>query len=99
MCGLDEHVRKTPKQLSGGLKRKLSICMSLVGDSNIIFLDEPTSGMDPKSRIEFWEIIRNAANKLGKTILLTTHFLDEAEELANRTGIMHNGQLLILGSN
>ncbi|CAD8160982.1 unnamed protein product [Paramecium pentaurelia] len=85
------------KVLSGGSKRKLSLGMSLVGNSKIIFLDEPTSGMDAYSRRQIWSILERIRQD-QRTIILTTHHLDEAEILANRIGIMSKGQLLAVGT-
>lgn len=78
---------------SGGMKRRLDIAMSLVGEPPIIFLDEPTTGLDPETRIEFWEIIKNLA-KNGTTVFLTTQYLEEAEHLANRIAILHKGTII-----
>ena len=75
------------KNLSGGMKRKLSLACAFIGNPAIIFLDEPTSGMDPYSRRFVWEVIRKRA-QTGKTILLTTHFMDEADILCDRVAIM-----------
>jgi ATP-binding cassette, subfamily A (ABC1), member 3 len=86
-CGLKNEYKKLTCQLSGGNKRKLSLGMALIGGSKIIFLDEPTSGMDPVSRREIWNILESIRND-GRTIVLTTHHLDEAEILADRIGIM-----------
>ncbi|CAD8087917.1 unnamed protein product [Paramecium sonneborni] len=93
---LDEQ-NKQVQELSGGSKRKLSLAMSLVGDSKIIFLDEPTSGMDAYTRRSIWNILERIRED-QRTIILTTHHLDEAEVLANRIGIMSKGQLLAVGS-
>lgn len=84
------------KNLSGGSKRRLSIAMSLVGDPKVVFLDEPTTGLDPDVRRQIWTIINEA--KLGKTIILTTHSMEEAEVLSNRIGIMAKGNLRCLGA-
>ncbi|CAD8050496.1 unnamed protein product [Paramecium sonneborni] len=92
-----EEQNKKILELSGGSKRKLSLAMSLVGDSKIIFLDEPTSGMDAYSRRSIWNILERIRED-KRTIILTTHHLDEAELLANRIGIMSKGQLLAVGS-
>jgi ATP-binding cassette subfamily A (ABC1) protein 3 len=81
---------KLVKELSGGSKRKLSLAMALVSDSKIIFLDEPTSGMDAFSRRSIWLILEKIKAE-KRTIILTTHYLDEAEILANRIGIMSQG--------
>lgn len=97
-CGLVNEKHKRAGILSGGFKRKLSLGMSLMGDSQVIYLDEPTSGLDPVSRQSIWAILENIRQE-NRTIILTTHFLDEAERLADRIAIMSRGQLLAIGSN
>ena len=82
--------------LSGGQKRKLSIALALVGKSSIIFLDEPTSGMDITTRRNLWDILKGSSN--GKIIILTTHFMEEASELGNRIGILSDGKMQCIGS-
>jgi ABC-type multidrug transport system ATPase subunit len=82
--------------LSGGQKRKLQLMIALLGRQKIILLDEPTSGMDPQSRRETWEIIRHA--KTDSIVILTTHYMDEAEALADRVAIISNGKLQTCGS-
>jgi len=82
--------------LSGGQKRKLQLAIALLGNSEFILLDEPTSGMDPTSRRETWDIIKKA--KKGRLIILTTHYMDEAEFLADRVAIVSKGQLKCIGS-
>jgi len=94
--GLLEHKWKKVKQLSGGMKRRLALAMSLVGGSEIIMLDEPTSGLDPMTRYNIWEVLQRV--KRGRTLILTTHFMEEADELADRIGVMSHGKLLCLGS-
>jgi len=84
------------KNLSGGMKRRLSIAISLVGDSRIVFLDEPTTGLDPASRRQIWNIIERAT--LGRAIILTTHSMEEAETLCTRIGIMAVGKLMCIGN-
>ena len=83
--------------MSGGSKRKLSLAMALIGGSQVIFLDEPTSGMDAMSRRVIWEILENIKND-NRTLVLTTHHLDEAEVLADRIAIMASGKLLACGT-
>jgi ABC-2 type transport system ATP-binding protein len=82
---------------SGGMRRRLDIAMSLIGDPPIIFLDEPTTGLDPQARIEVWEAIRELARQ-GTTVLLTTQYLDEAEQLADRIAILHEGRIIVNGT-
>ena len=94
--GLTEKVNVASSQLSGGMKRKLSVAIALIGGSKVIFLDEPTSGMDPYSRRSTWNILQNARE--GRVILLTTHFMDEADILGDRIGIMGNGRVMCSGS-
>jgi ABC-2 type transport system ATP-binding protein len=78
---------------SGGMRRRLDIAMSLVGEPSIIFLDEPTTGLDPESRIEFWKIVKQLALG-GTTVFLTTQYLEEAEQLADRIAILHQGKII-----
>jgi ABC-2 type transport system ATP-binding protein len=82
---------------SGGMRRRLDIAMSLIGDPSVIFLDEPTTGLDPQGRIEVWNAVRELANH-GTTVLLTTQYLDEAEELADRIAILHEGRIIANGT-
>ena len=96
-CALDKERGKFSKNLSGGNKRKLSLGMAVIGGSKVIFLDEPTSGMDPVSRKTIWEILLKLKQE-GKCLVLTTHHLDEAEVLSERIAIMAKGKLLTVGS-
>ena len=82
---------------SGGMRRRLDIAMSLIGDPPVIFLDEPTTGLDPQGRIEVWQAIRELAAG-GVTVLLTTQYLDEAEQLADRIAILHHGRIIVNGT-
>jgi ABC-2 type transport system ATP-binding protein len=82
---------------SGGMRRRLDIAMSLIGSPPIIFLDEPTTGLDPEARIEVWETVKELAAK-GTTVLLTTQYLDEAEHLADRIAILHKGRIIVNGT-
>src|ERR1700735_1394759 len=82
---------------SGGMRRRLDIAMSLIGNPPVIFLDEPTTGLDPQSRIEVWNSVRELAGQ-GTTVLLTTQYLDEAEQLADRIAILHQGQIIANGT-
>ncbi len=94
---LVEAGRKTASTYSGGMRRRLDLAMTLVGDPRIIFLDEPTTGLDPRSRHAMWQIIRKLAAR-GVTILLTTQALDEADELADRIAVLDHGKLVAQGS-
>jgi ABC-2 type transport system ATP-binding protein len=82
---------------SGGMRRRLDIAMSLVGNPPVIFLDEPTTGLDPQGRIEVWQAVKELANH-GTTVLLTTQYLDEAEQLADRIAILHEGRIIVNGT-
>lgn len=82
---------------SGGMRRRLDIAMSLIGDPQVIFLDEPTTGLDPQSRIEVWQTIRELARG-GTTVMLTTQYLDEAEHLADQIAILHEGKIIQNGT-
>jgi ABC-2 type transport system ATP-binding protein len=82
---------------SGGMRRRLDIAMSLVGDPPIIFLDEPTTGLDPQARLEVWATVRKLAAR-GTTVLLTTQYLDEAEHIADRIAILHQGRIIVDGT-
>ena len=94
--GLTEKVHTRSSALSGGQKRKLSVAIALIADSGMVFLDEPTSGMDPYSRRSTWDLLRN--NRDGRVSVLTTHFMDEADLLGDRIGIMAAGELRCCGS-
>jgi len=85
------------RNLSGGLKQRLGIAVALVNDPELIFLDEPSAGLDPKARHGVWHLI-DGLHKKGKTIFLTTHYMEEAEILANRVGIIHNGSIVAMDS-
>ncbi|MGD0447189.1 MAG: ATP-binding cassette domain-containing protein [Candidatus Dormibacteria bacterium] len=82
---------------SGGMRRRLDIAMSLIGNPPVIFLDEPTAGLDPQARIEVWQAVRELAEH-GTTVLLTTQYLDEAEQLADRIAILHGGRIIVDGT-
>lgn len=94
-CGLDHHRFKVARSLSGGNKRKLSVAISLIGGPLVVFLDEPSAGMDPKARRGLWTIIQGIASRCS--VVLTTHHLEEVEVLATRVGIMVDGELKCLG--
>jgi ABC-2 type transport system ATP-binding protein len=93
--GLAEVVKTRYRRLSGGQKRRLALAVTLVGNPQLVFLDEPTTGMDPQARLATWEIIRELQRD-GVTILLTTHLMDEAERLADRVAIIDHGRLIAL---
>ena len=93
---LEEVLNQKAKTLSGGYQRKLSIAISLINDPKILFLDEPTLGLDVISRRELWHIIENLKGEI--TIILTTHYMEEAEILSDRIGIMNKGKLIELGT-
>jgi ABC-2 type transport system ATP-binding protein len=82
---------------SGGMRRRLDIAMSLIGNPPVVFLDEPTTGLDPEARIEVWQAVRQLADG-GTTVLLTTQYLDEAEQLADRIAILHGGRIIVDGT-
>ena len=97
LVGLGEKRDARVKTLSGGQKRRLDLGVALVGDPDLIFLDEPTTGFDPAARRAAWEMIRSLRS-LGKTILLTTHYLDEAEQLADRVAVLREGRIVREGT-
>jgi ABC-2 type transport system ATP-binding protein len=94
---LDDAADKPVKQYSGGMRRRLDLAMSLIGEPPVVFLDEPTTGLDPEARLEVWEAVRELAAN-GTTVLLTTQYLDEAEQLADRIAILHHGRILVDGT-
>lgn len=96
-AGLTEHRKKTVRQLSGGLKRRLMVCRALLTDPEILLLDEPTAGMDAIARRKMWEMLR-LLNQQKLTIVLTTHYIEEAQQLCNRVAMMHEGVLKSLGT-
>jgi ABC-2 type transport system ATP-binding protein len=97
LVGLTEKRDARVKTLSGGQKRRLDLGVALVGDPDLVFLDEPTTGFDPAARRAAWEMIRQL-RELGKTVLLTTHYLDEAEQLADRVAVMREGRIVRIGT-
>ncbi len=96
LLGLDSVINKKAGKLSGGWKRRLSIALSLISEPEILFLDEPTLGLDVLSRSDLWDIIRTLKGQI--TIVLTTHYMEEAEALSDRIAIMKDGRLLALGT-
>jgi ABC-2 type transport system ATP-binding protein len=97
LVGLHEKRDNRVRLLSGGQRRRLDLGLALVGDPELIFLDEPTTGFDPGARRRAWETIRGLRS-LGKTILLTTHYLDEAEQLADRVAVLRQGEIVASGA-
>jgi len=96
---LEEYTDKLSGTLSGGNKRKLSVAMAMIGNPRIIFLDEPSTGMDPKARRFMWKVIsRVATEKKNSTVILTTHSMEEAEALSTRLGIMVKGNFQCIGT-
>ncbi|MFF2888518.1 ABC transporter ATP-binding protein [Paenibacillus sp. NPDC057967] len=95
--GLTDAADRKPSTYSGGMRRRLDIALSLVGNPQIIFLDEPTTGLDPEARIEVWKIVRELADR-GTTIFLTTQYLEEAEQLADQIAILHEGRIIAGGT-
>jgi ABC-2 type transport system ATP-binding protein len=95
--GLTEAAGRRVSTYSGGMRRRLDIAMSLIGDPPVIFLDEPTTGLDPEARIEVWNEIQSLAGK-GTTVLLTTQYLEEAEKLADQIAILHQGTIIVSGT-
>jgi ABC-2 type transport system ATP-binding protein len=96
LVGLDEKRDARVKTLSGGQKRRLDLGVALVGDPELVFLDEPTTGFDPAARRNAWALVRSL-RELGKTVLLTTHYLDEAQQLADRVAVLRAGEIVRLG--
>jgi len=96
LVGLEEKRDDLVRSLSGGQRRRLDLGLALVGDPELVFLDEPTTGFDPEARRRAWQTIASL-RELGKTILLTTHYLDEAERLADRVAVVRNGEIVALG--
>lgn len=97
LVGLADKSHERVKTLSGGQKRRLDLGVALVGDPELVFLDEPTTGFDPSARRTAWELVRSLRS-LGKTIVLTTHYLDEAQQLADRVAVIREGELVRIGT-
>jgi len=95
--GLSDAAARKVSTYSGGMRRRLDIAMSLIGTPPVIFLDEPTTGLDPQARIEVWQTVKELAGH-GTTVLLTTQHLEEAENLADRIGILHEGRIIVNGT-
>jgi ABC-2 type transport system ATP-binding protein len=97
LVNLEEHRKKLYVNLSGGLKQRVGIAVALVNDPEIVFLDEPTTGLDPRARHDVWEVIKGLKQE-GKTIFLTTHYMEEAEVLADYIGIISKGKIIAYGT-
>ena len=97
LAGLAGQERTKVRNLSGGLKRRLDLGLGLIGDPELLFLDEPTTGFDPGARRDAWQIVRGLRGR-GTTILLTTHYMDEAQALADRVAVMSGGRIVAEGT-
>jgi len=97
LLDLEDKTNEKFENLSGGLKQRVGVAAALVSDPQLVFLDEPTTGLDPKSRREVWVVIENL-KKLGKTVFLTTHYMEEAQVLADRVAIINKGKIAVIGS-
>jgi ABC-2 type transport system ATP-binding protein len=97
LMDLEEHEKKLYIHLSGGLKQRVGIAVALVNDPAVVFLDEPTTGLDPQARHEVWKVIKGLKDE-GKTVFLTTHYMEEAEELADFVAIIHKGKIIAEGT-
>ena len=95
--GLTEAADRRVSTYSGGMRRRLDIAMSLIGKPQLIFLDEPTTGLDPEARIEVWKVVKELADS-GTTVFLTTQYLEEAEQLADQIAILHEGKIIANGT-
>jgi ABC-2 type transport system ATP-binding protein len=95
--GLQDKARSRVGTLSGGQKQRLAVACALVGDPELLFLDEPTTGLDPQSRRQVWEIV-NGFKKRGRTVVLTTHYMDEAEKLCDRVSVVDRGRIIAEGT-
>lgn len=95
--GLADAADRQVQGYSGGMRRRLDIAMSLIGDPQVVFLDEPTTGLDPEGRLEVWKVIQDLSSA-GTTVFLTTQYLDEAEKLADRIAILHGGTIITTGT-
>ena len=95
--GLTDAANRRVSTYSGGMRRRLDIAMSLIGKPKLVFLDEPTTGLDPEARLEVWQIVKELANN-GTTVFLTTQYLEEAEQLADQIAILHEGKIIANGT-
>ena len=94
---LEEKAKARVEKLSGGQKQRLAVACGIVGDPELLFLDEPTTGLDPQSRRQLWDII-NGFRAAGRTVMLTTHYMDEAERLCDRVAVVDKGQIIAQGT-
>ena len=97
MVNLKDKAKSAVKELSGGQKQRFSVATTLINDPKIVFLDEPTTGLDPQARRNLWDLVRNIRSK-GATVIITTHYMDEAEVLCDRVAIMDSGRIIALES-
>ncbi len=97
LLDVEDKTNERFENLSGGLKQRVGVAAALVNDPKLVFLDEPTTGLDPKARREVWKVIENL-KKLGKTVFLTTHYMEEAQTLADRIAIINKGKITVIGS-
>jgi ABC-2 type transport system ATP-binding protein len=97
LVSLEEKARSYVEKLSGGQKQRLAVACALVGDPELLFLDEPTTGLDPQSRRQLWDVVNDFKGR-GRTVLLTTHYMDEAERLCDRVAVIDHGQVIALGT-
>jgi ABC-2 type transport system ATP-binding protein len=93
LVGLGEKAKTLTKDLSGGQRQRLAVALALVNDPDLVFLDEPSTGLDPQARRGMWEIVRDL-QRAGKTVLFTTHYMEEAEQLCDRVAVMDHGQII-----
>lgn len=96
LVNLEEKVNTASKNLSGGQRQRLAVAIALINDPDIIFLDEPTTGLDPQARRSMWDVVSNL-QKRGKTVFLTTHYMEEAERLCDRVAVVDHGKIIALG--
>jgi ABC-2 type transport system ATP-binding protein len=97
MVNLKDKAKSKVKELSGGQKQRFSIATTLINNPRIVFLDEPTTGLDPQARRNLWDLVRNIQSS-GTTVIITTHYMDEAESLCNRVAIVDSGRIVALNS-
>jgi len=97
LVGLEDKAKSPYKKLSGGQKQRFSICTTLINKPKIVFLDEPTTGLDPQARRNLWDLVREVRNQ-GATVVITTHYMDEAEQLCERVAVMNNGKIIALNT-